>query len=164
MKGTFTLIVLYIAVSTAGAQPVFRNPGIPENESFTIHEYMNDKTGYIFSQIQVTLENKEHPAYYIIHANEGGLFTNDIKIRYDDLTTVSEKRTDLKTNLVIQYYVKSGDSVHFYVETKKLHRDIETDETNIYSPLAYFFTFRGFPLEPVKLYHSKPTCTSMAMC
>ena len=144
MKGIVFLLTVSLTVAVS-AQPVFHNPGIPENESFTIHEYLNDETGYIFSQIQVTVDNKEHPAYYIIHANEGGLFTNDIKIRYDDLTTVSEKRTDLKTNSVTQYYVKSGDSVHFYVETKNLHRDIETDETNLYSPLAYFFTFRGFP-------------------
>jgi len=144
MKRIVLLAVMSLAAPIS-AQPVFSNPGIPTRESFSIHEYLDEETGYITSKINISADNEEHPQFYLIHVNEGGLYTNEIKIRYNDLTTVSEKRTNLKTNSVTQYYVKSGDSVHFYVETKNLHRDIETDETNIYSPLAYFFSFRGFP-------------------
>ena len=79
--------------------------------------------------------------------DEGGLYRNTIDVRYSDLTTISEKRIDLKTNTVVQYYIKTGDSVLFYNAEKDIDKKMSTRETNIYSPLAYIFSFRGFPFK-----------------
>lgn len=126
-------------------QPVFKNPGIPDNESFTIHEYLDTNTGYITSRVNVSLVQQDNKKYYLIRVNEGDLFINEIKVNYSDLTTISEKRFDVKTKKAIQYFIRTNDSVRFYNKEKDVYKYIRTDETNIYSPLAYYFSFRGFP-------------------
>jgi hypothetical protein len=129
------------------AQPVFRNPGLPDSESFEIYELVDPTIGRVITKINVTTNGQNHSKFYAVDVNEGGLFANEIEIRYDDLTTISEKRTDLGTGKIIQSYKKTGDTVHFYNAEKGINKIFITSESNIYSPLAYYFSFRGFPFE-----------------
>ena len=80
-----------------------------------------------------------------ILVSEGNIFSNDIEVNYDDLTTISEKRVDLKTNNVVEYYTKSNNLVHFFNSEKKINKNFQVTDNNIYSRYAYFFSFRGFP-------------------
>ncbi len=142
---TAIFLLLYLSCRAALSQPVFKNPGLRDHESFVINEYLDEKTGYITSKIDINLEEQDGMKYYLITVNEGGLYRNEIKIRYSDLTTISEKRFDLKTNAVDQYFLKTGDTIHFYNKEKDIDKIFVTREQNIYSPLAYYFSFRGYP-------------------
>ncbi len=145
MKIPFFILLLYFPGCLVLSQPVFKNPGFPDHESYVLHEYLDAKVGYITSKINISLKVKNNMKYYSIVVDEGGLFRNEIDVRYSDLTTISEQRVDLKTNSVVQYFTKTGDSVRFFNEEKNVDKNIFTHETNIYSPLAYFLSFRGFP-------------------
>ena len=147
MKLINWVFLIYIFETSALAQPVMKNPGLPESESFGIHEYLDEETGYINSNISISLKEKNNQKYYEVIVNEGGLFRNEITINYADLTTISEKRIDLESNKVVQYFIKTGDKVQFYNEEKNIDKVYHTNETNIYSPLAYFISFRGFPFK-----------------
>ena len=147
MKLKNLVFLIYIFEFSGFTQPVMKNPGIPDSESYIIHEYLDAKTGYITSNINISLKEMNNIKYYAVDINEGGLYRNEINIKYSDLTTISEKRIDLKDNRVVQYFIKTGDTIHFYNEEKNLDKIYITDETNIYSPLAYFISFRGFPFE-----------------
>jgi hypothetical protein len=120
---------------------------LPDRESYILHEYLDPNIGYVTTKINITLFERNQSRYYLVDVNEGGYFSNQIEVRYSDLTTVSEKRTDLKTNTLLQYYLKNNDTVHFYDKTKEINKNIPTSESNIYSSLAYFYTFRGFPFK-----------------
>ncbi len=144
-------LLFFLSLSSIGfmspAQPVLKNPGIPAKESFEINELVDPSIGRANSKIDVSLTEQNGGKVYKVHANEGGFFANDIILKYNDLTTISEKRTDLRTGKVIQSYEKNGNTVHFYNAEKNTDKTVTTDETNIYSPLAYYFSFRGFPFD-----------------
>jgi hypothetical protein len=150
MKIIASLFFLIFIQIVSPAQPVLKNPGLPNSESFEIYELVDPKIGRVTAKVDVVLKERNHLKYYVIHINEGGFFSNEIEIRYSDLTTISEKRTDLKTNTVIQYFKKSNDTIKFYSAEKGINKTIVTSETNIYSPLAFYFSFRGFPFETGK--------------
>ncbi len=147
LKTTIILYFLILNLFNCLAQPVFKNPGLPGSESFEIYELVDPKIGRVTTQIDIMLIVQNHLKYYMVHVKEGDLFLNTIKVRYTDLTTISEKRTDLRTNTVIQSYEKSGDTVKFYNAEKGINKTFITHETNIYSPLAFYFSFRGFPFK-----------------
>ncbi len=147
MKNLSFIFLLCLPGYLALSQPVFRNPGLPDHELYVIHEYLDAKTGYITSKIEINLKERDGVKFYSMLVDEGGLYRNEIDVRYQDLTTISEKRIDLKTNTVVQYYIKTGDSVLFYNAEKDIDKKMSTRETNIYSPLAYIFSFRGFPFK-----------------
>lgn len=72
-------------------------------------------------------------------------------MNYDNLTTISEKRVDLKNNCLAEYYSNDGkNNVHFYNKDKGIDRDFFTLEKNIYSRYAYFFSLSGFPFDKIK--------------
>lgn len=144
---SYLFFLIYIFELSGICQSVMKNPGIPSSESYVIHEYLDSKTGYITSKINISLQEQNNVKYYSVVVNEGDLYRNEITINYSDLTTLSEKRMDLKQNKVVQSFVKAGNQVHFYNAEKNLDKTITTDETNIYSPLAYFISFRGFPFK-----------------
>ena len=129
------------------SQPVFKNPGLPDEESFTLHEYLDPKIGYVSSKIDIHLMERDGSKYYSVQVNEGGYYLNKIELNYSDLTTISEKRYDLKSNTLIQYYVRKNDTIHFFDKEKGVLKIIPMKETNIYSSLAYFVSFRGFPFK-----------------
>ena len=141
------LLFLPLFTTDAMSQPVFKNPGLPNSESFEIHEYVDPQVGYALTRVNITLEQRNGEKYYKMNVYEGNAFLNEIELRYTDLTTLSEKRTDLRTNTVIQYYIKKGNTIRFYNKEKGVDKTIESDETNIYSPLAYLLSFRGFPFD-----------------
>ena len=146
MKYVF-LFLFFLAAVNVLAQPVFKNPGIPDNETFEIHEYVSPKVGYALTRVNISLQQSNGEKYYQMNVYEGNAFLNEIEVRYSDLTTISEKRTDLRTNTLIQYYIKKGNDIHFYNKVINVDKRIVSDEKNIYSPLAYFLSFRGFPFE-----------------
>jgi hypothetical protein len=150
MKTIFTILLLLFNLSGILAQPVFKNPGIPTNESFEIYEMLSPQIGRVNTKIYITQHDFNKQKCYSIHIYEGGYFLNDIEVKATDLTTISEKRTDLKTNKVIQYFTRSGDTIKFYNAEKSVNKTIISDERNIYSPLAFYLSFRGFPFQTGK--------------
>lgn len=147
MKLKILVFLFYIFEFSGFTQPVMKNPGLPDRESFVIHEFLDAETGYITSKINLRLEEKDNMKYYAIVIDEGGLYRNEINIRYSDLTTISEKSVDLKDNRLVKYFMKTDDTVHFYYAEKGIDKIYKTDETNIYSPLAYIISFSGFPFK-----------------
>lgn len=147
MKLMFLAFSIFIVEFSGVTQPVMKNPGLPDNESYVIHEFLDAETGYVTSKINISLKEKDHEKYYEVDMDEGGLYRNVIEMKYSDLTTLSEKRIDLKDNRVVQCFSKTGNTVHFYNEEKDIDKVYKTDETNIYSPLAYLVSFRGFPFK-----------------
>jgi hypothetical protein len=147
MKLITPLLVLLFIEYDILSQPVFKNPGIPDSETYEINEHFDMKVGNIITKINIELKERDHSKYYAIHVNEGNLYTNEIEVNYSDLTTISEKRTSLETNTLVQYFIKNGDKVQFGNLEKGVKKNFQTSETNIYSPLAYLISFRGFPFE-----------------
>jgi len=141
------IICLFYSSILSNAQPVFSNPGLPDSESFEFYELVDPTIGRVITKFNIKLVEQDGTKYYSIQVNEGNYFKNEFEIRYNDLTTISEKRTDLRTGKLTQSYSKSGNKVHFYMAEKGIDKNIVTNESNIYSPLAYFFSFRGFPFE-----------------
>jgi hypothetical protein len=142
----YPLIVLYPIIAIG--QPVFKNPGISESESFEIYDYLDNSLGYVNSIINVSLKENKGNKYYYIHVNEGNIFSNEIEVNFNDLTTISEKRTDLRNNSVVEYFTNNGNGIiHFFNKEKGIDKSFNNSDKNIYSRYAYFFSFRGFPFE-----------------
>jgi hypothetical protein len=144
------LLCLVCSQTICLAQPVFRNPGLPDTEKYEISELVDPALGRYITDVSVRLTKQNNRKFYTLSANEGNLFVNEVEINYSDLTTISEKRTDLKTGKIIQSFHKKGDTIHFYNAEKAADKTFITDEINIYSPLAYYYSFRGFPFETAK--------------
>lgn len=147
LKFSAFLFFITLDYALSLAQPIFKNPGIPASESFEIYELFDPIVGRVTTKVDVALHEQNGLKYYTARVNEGGLFLNEIKMNYNDLTTVWEKRTDLKTGKVVQSYRKTGDTIYFYNTDKGINKTFVTHETNIYSSLAYYISFRGFPFE-----------------
>jgi hypothetical protein len=142
----YPLIFLFSVI--ANGQPVFKNPGISESESFEIHDYLDNSLGYVNSIVNVSLKENNGNKYYDIYVNEGHIYSNEIKVNFNDLTTISEKRTDLRNNSVVEYFINNGNGIiYFYNKEKGIDKNFNNTEKNIYSRYAYFFSFRGFPFE-----------------
>ena len=150
MKIPVIISIILILSSVGTAQPVMRNPGLPENEVFDIHERIDPEIGFATTKVKIFLRQQNNARFYTIEVNEGNFFQNIIEVNYNDLTTISETRADLRTNKIIQYYKRSGDTIQFFNSEKKVNKIYISDETNIYSPLAYFYSFRGYPFESGK--------------
>lgn len=141
---------LFLVIATLG-QPVFKNPGIPESESFVITDFIDNTIGYVDTKIYISLKEKNNQKFYHIHVEEGNVFLNEIEVNYDDLTTISEKRINKKNNSVEEYYENYGNGkIHFFNKEKGIDKDFNNTDKNIYSRYAYFISFRGFPFETSK--------------
>lgn len=141
----FSFALLLLA-TVAPEQAVFKNPGISGSEAFEITDYIDDTVGYVTAKINISVKERDREKYYYIDVDEGGIYANKIEVNYNDLTTISEKRIDLRTNAVIEYYGNIGDTaVHFFNKEKSIDKDFHDLNRNIYSRYAYFFSFRGFP-------------------
>ncbi len=146
----FIILVLPLS-SVLQAQPVLKNPHLPDAESYEIRDYIDNNIGYVTSKINISVKERNGQKYYYIYAIEGTNFSNEIELNYDNLTTISEKRIDLKTDSLAEYYTNYGHNiVHFYNREKKINRNFHTIEKNIYSRYAYFFSLSGFPFETIK--------------
>jgi hypothetical protein len=148
MKFLFYPLILLLSPTIEIGQPVFKNPGISESESFEIYDYLDNRLGYVNSIVNISLKESNGQKYYNILVNEGNLFSNEIEVNYNDLTTISEKRIDLRNDSVIESYTNNGKGViHFYNKEKGIDINLINPDKNIYSRYAYFFSFRGFPFE-----------------
>lgn len=142
---SFSLILLTIA---AAGQPVFKNPGIPSSESFEIKDFIDNTTGYVSTTINISLKERNSQKYYYIRVDEGNCFLNEIEVNYNDLTTISERRMDKRSNSLEECYENNGNGiVHFFNREKKIDKIFHNPDKNIYSRYAYFISFRGFPFE-----------------
>ncbi|NOU19754.1 MAG: hypothetical protein HOO91_19525 [Bacteroidales bacterium] len=57
---------LFLVIATLG-QPVFKNPGIPESESFVITDFIDNTIGCVETKIDISLKEKNNQKYYHIH-------------------------------------------------------------------------------------------------
>lgn len=151
MKYFLFLFANLFLANVTDSQPVFKNPGIPSHESFELNEFIDNTIGYVNTKIDISLKERNGQKYYSIHVDEGNVFTNEIEVNYDDLTTISEKRIDRRNNSVEEYYMNHGNGViHFMNREKGIDKDYNNTDRNIYSRYAYFISFRGFPFETSK--------------
>jgi hypothetical protein len=147
MKHILFSTLLLVTLATTG-QPVFRNPGIPATESFEITDFIDNTIGFVTSRIDISLQERNGQKYYHIHVAEGDLYLNDIDVKYDDLTTITEKRINKKNNSIEELYENLGNGkIHFFNKEKGIDKVFENSDQNIYSRYAYFISFRGFPFE-----------------
>ena len=145
----FGVLILYTTLFAE--KPVFNNPGIPPEESFNITDYIDDKTGFVTAKINILQKESNNAKYYNITVNEGDIFFNEIELNCSDLTTISEKRTDLRTKSVLEYFTRIGnDTIYFHNKEKRIDKKYSNNNKNIYSRYAYFFSFRGFPFDTKK--------------
>lgn len=148
MKGYPLLTVVLLHSALALGQPVFKNPGISNSESFEIKDFIDNTNGYTSTKINISLKERNNQKYYYVRVDEGDFFLNEIEVNYNDLTTISEKRKDKKTQSLIECYENNGNGViHFFNKDEKIDKIFHNDEKNIYSRYAYFISFRGFPFE-----------------
>ena len=138
---TFTLISVLLS-----GQTVFKNPGIAARESFEIIDFIDNTVGFKPATFDIELKEINGKKIYFIKVNEGNIYLTEIEANYNDLTTISEKRTDLRTNQVEELFENKGNGqIHFYNRQEKIDKDFLNDNKNIYSRNSFFFCFRGFP-------------------
>lgn len=129
-----------------GVQPVFSNPGITDQENIEITDFIDQKTGYVTTRISIKRVTEHGDKFYLLQANEGDLFLTESVLKYSDLTTVREKRTDLLTKRVIESFELADDgTVHFFNLEKKIDKTYHVSDRNIYTRYSYIISFRGFP-------------------
>jgi hypothetical protein len=150
MKFIYTTILIVLIARGISSQPVFKNPGLPDSESFELKEYFDPVVKYVTTKISVNLKERNGLKYYYVYVNEGNKFTTEMEINYNDLTTISEKRVDLSNNTVTESFTHTANRVHFCNKAKKVDLKVETDEKNIYSPYAFLISFSGFPFDKEK--------------
>ena len=144
MRYIIVLLLLYSA--PIFAQPVFMNPGIPASETFEITEYIYKIKDFVTTKVNVSVRENNGRKFYLIKVEEGDFYLTEIELNYVDLTTVSEKRTDLKTKTLSESFVNLGNNkIHFFNSKKHIDKDFINKDKNIYSRYAYYFSFRGFP-------------------
>lgn len=162
LLSVFTLI--FISIVTFG-QPVFRNPGIPASESFEITDYINGKIGFVTAKINISLKERNGQKYYSITANEGNIYLNEMEINYYDLTTISEKRIDLRTNSIVEHYTNPGNNIiHFFNKEKNINKNFYNKDRNIYiQDMLISFHFGDFLLRHIGAFHSNRICSNMGM-
>lgn len=127
-------------------QPVFRNPGITARETFEINDFVDNTIGFAPATFDIELKELNGKKIYSIKVNEGNVYLTEIEVNYQDLTTIMERRTDLRSNRLEELYVNKGNGlIHFYSREHNIDKDFHNDNTNIYSRNSFFFCFRGFP-------------------
>ncbi len=142
------LMILIVFQHIILAGPVFRNPGIPASEYFEITDFISSDVGYVTAKASINLKNRDGIKYYHVVVREGNLYINDVEINHDDLTTISEKRYDAKTNALLEAYSYDGAGrAYLFNRDKKIDKYFTVSDSNIYSRYAYFVAFRGFPFQ-----------------
>jgi hypothetical protein len=152
LSKTSLLFLLLVSLQFVSfAQPVFKNPGIPSEETYEITDYIEVINGFVTSKITISLKENNGKKYYYLFVNEGNIYSNEIELNYSDLTTITEKRIDIKSNKLIESFTNNGNNtVHFYNKEKSIDKKFNTKETNIYSRYALFFSLSGFPFDKEK--------------
>jgi hypothetical protein len=132
----------------SSAPPVLRNPGLPTRFTMEIRDHLDDKRGYVTAVISIAQQQDSCGKFYAVACREGDAYANDIRLNCADLTSVSEKRTDLRSGSVIeQYQRRDRGRVHFTNAEKRINRDFAIADDNVYSRYAYFVSFMGYPFE-----------------
>lgn len=148
MKLIIITTLSFVLSLTMLAQPVLKNPGLPSLETYDISDFVSYATGYVTANIAITTKEVNGKKYYYLHTTEGNYYMNDIQVCYDDLTTVTEKRVDVRTTSIVESYTNNGNNtVHFFNKEKKIDKTFNTKEKNIYSRYALFFSLSGFPFD-----------------
>jgi hypothetical protein len=143
----FILSFFIIIGDTHAGSPVFRNPGLPDEFSLMLRDRIDPKTGWVTAHAEILKFSAGGNAYYKITSTEGDLFRTVITIKADDLTTVSEKRYDVKTGECIESFENNNGAVAFYNKEKDFNKKLKAGDHNVYSRYAYFISFMGFPFE-----------------
>ncbi len=141
------LIALSLSfISSARADTVLNNPGIPESESLELSDRIDQHTGYVVAQVDISVQRENDKKTYFIKVAEGELFVNEIQLDYNHLTTISENRYDYKTGQLVESYLNDGNGkVHFFNRENGIDKHFCDNDKNIYSRYAYFLSFGGFP-------------------
>lgn len=150
---TFRNLLFFITVFLSHnpgirAETVLNNPGIPESLSIELSDRIDQHTGYVIAKVNVSVHQENNQKLYLIHVAEGDLFSNKIKLDFNNLTTISEYRYENKTGHLVESYLNNGNGmVHFFNKEKGIDKQFVNNEKNIYSRYAYFLSFGGFPFE-----------------
>ncbi len=129
-----------------GETPVFTNPDIPIHEYYEIADYIDQSDSYVTAKIEIKLSEERGDRYYYIRSREGDLFETESKLKFDDLTTVFEKRKNLKSGELIESYENTGNGcIIFFNKEKKINKQFKTKGNDVYSRYAFLVSFRGYP-------------------
>jgi len=140
------LSLLMFSVNLSFSQiPVLKNPGIPSAKHYTITDRL-DSGEWVTTDIKISLVDEVGKKHYKVIINEGSYFLNDIDLNFDDLTSISERRTSIKDNSLVENYAYKGDNtVYYFYREKGIDKNFKVSDNNIYSRYAYFVSFQGFP-------------------
>ena len=144
----FLIFINLLIFTVAGdvQKPVLKNFGIPDTEQYTILNRIDKKIGSVIVNVEMNIKERNGVKYYHVMIKEGDAFLNEVEMNYDDLTTISEKRTDLKNNTLVEHYIYQGNNkVYFYNKEKNINKIFKVSDANIYSRYGYVISFRGFP-------------------
>ena len=145
MKNYLLLLLVLIAFLGFGQNPVFKNPGITSEHHFIFSDHL-DSGEFVKAVVDISLVQNGDKKYYSVVTKEGDAFLNEMELNFEDLTSISEKRTDLKCNSLIENYSYQGNNkVYYYNRKKNVDKIFTTSDNNIYSRFGYFVSFQGFP-------------------
>jgi hypothetical protein len=145
MRHLFLILLGFCVVSSFGQKPVFKNPGLTPKKHFTITDHIG-KGQFVNADFDISLTEESGKKYYKVVIKEGNVYRNEIVMNFDDLTSVSEKRIDLKDNNLLENYIYKGNNeVYYFDRRKSIDKTFNPDDNNIYSRYAYFVSFQGFP-------------------
>jgi len=145
MRHFVLLFFGFCALSSYSQKPVFKNPGITPKKHFTITDRL-DNGQYVQADFEIAIKEESGRKFYSILINEGNIFRNEIVLNFDDLTTVTERRIDVKKNDLVENYVLKGDNeVYYFEKDKNIKKTFSISDNNIYSRYAYYVSFQGFP-------------------
>ncbi len=149
-KCIFLSFMLFASYSY-GENPVFINPDIPGREYFEMLDFIDQSDSYVTAKVDIKIKSENGKKYYYIHSTEGDIFETQTKLSYDDLTTIYEKRKNLKTGEIVESYENSGNgAILFYNKEKNINKQFKSNGNNIYSRYAFIVSFRGFPFAKSK--------------
>jgi hypothetical protein len=146
--------LLGLAHGALAEKPALRNPGLPARWSMDIRDYLDAAGGYVTAHTTVSLVQEAGRRYVSVACREGDYYSTEIRLNYADLTTVWEKRTDLRSQAVVEQYAwVDRDHVRFTSARKPLDREFHVADRNIYSRYAYLVSLMGFPFDVAREVH-----------
>ena len=119
----FLSISIILARSLYAQEPVLKNPGLSSSYYMEIRDHLDTKRGFVTSKVSVTLNTENNKKYYIITAREGNYYKNQIKLNFNNLTSLSENRIDLKSGDILESYkYLENNVISFYNKEENINK------------------------------------------
>jgi hypothetical protein len=145
-KYLMLIIIIFITIPAFSAQPVLNNPNIPVQEYFEVSDRLDKGIGYVTAKIKISMREENGQRFYYVRSREGDHFDNEMKLRHDDLTTIFEKRIDLRSNSATEAFQDLCNGIiYFFNKDNKIDKQFKKTDDNLYTRYSFFISLRGFP-------------------